>query len=554
MEPAERAGSNRYENGTGSRNCASGAAFLSVLGIDSIVFFRHTYLHSRNATLIRGAFVSGQSFTYASCVMGDLPLPASSVTNIFSRDPAPIPLERTKSSEPQSPANLALLEVLRQALASDSQSTETILSAVADAARVLSGANGTALAVRMDGVVVCRARSGDIAPEIGSPLNADSGISGECLRTAAILVCRDAAIDERVDPEVCLHLGIRSVVVVPLRGRTGVFGILEAFSSRLGAFEEEQINSLRSLAEIAETAYERERRAGPRKLPTAVPATSRPALFAPPNDVASDHGRPAWYLYSSKKTYWIVGAVAVALMLTTMVVRMSWRQTAAEIAASEHRSQPQSSQQNTSATAPPKAMPVKPGAALAARQADRSQNKNPLRNAADIESAADNNLAPASTRDASSPSRTSARNAPSSSPPDNVVALLPSDSATDAPPAIEMAASSTPSDLVRLASGSAPLPTFGAPISQGVVAATLIRKIDPVYPPQARAQRLTGSVTIDATIADNGSVRSVKFVSGSPVLAGSAMNAVRQWRYSPATLNGKAIEAQKRITLIFTLP
>src|SRR5215831_20896089 len=100
--------------------------------------------------------------------------------------------------------------------------------------------------------LVCCARSGDMAPSLGAPLNSDSGISGECLRTASIQICNDTSTDARVDSEACQALGIRSVVVVPLLGRMGMFGILEAFSARTDAFEEEQLNSLRSLAEIAE--------------------------------------------------------------------------------------------------------------------------------------------------------------------------------------------------------------------------------------------------------------------------------------------------------------
>src|SRR5207302_8656812 len=123
-----------------------------------------------------------------------------------------------------------------------------IFRAATDAARILSGADGTALALRTSGVIICRARSGSIAPEVGSPLNVDSGISGECLRSATVLLCHDAATDSRVDPEVSASLSIRSIVVVPLRGAMGIAGILEAFSGRMNAFSAEEIDSLRSLA------------------------------------------------------------------------------------------------------------------------------------------------------------------------------------------------------------------------------------------------------------------------------------------------------------------
>lgn len=223
--------------------------------------------------------------------MGEVRLPGPSTSGLLSHDEPSLPPEVAPSA--QSPENLALLDLLREAVATGSKSTDAILRAVAEAAGVLSGAHGTALALRQEGVIVCRARSGDIAPALGSPLSADSGISGECLRTATILVCRDADTDDRVDPEVCRSLGVRSIAVVPLRGRIGMIGILEAFSARAGAFEKQQIDCLRALAEIAESAYERELRertlalAGPARrkfarrlspLPQPIPASSTKRL------------------------------------------------------------------------------------------------------------------------------------------------------------------------------------------------------------------------------------------------------------------------------------
>ena len=71
--------------------------------------------------------------------------------------------------------------------------TETILGTIAVAAHALTGANGAAIAMPQNGVVVCVGRSGDIAPELGDLLNVDSGISGECLRTGTMMRCDDAS-------------------------------------------------------------------------------------------------------------------------------------------------------------------------------------------------------------------------------------------------------------------------------------------------------------------------------------------------------------------------
>src|SRR5215470_1638346 len=174
-----------------------------------------------------------------------------------NRDVPPSPAVEQATVE-ESPGELELVSMLREAAESGSRSLASIVDALADTARVLSGADGTALGLETRGVIVCRARSGETAPPIGSPISAESGISGECLRTATMLVCHDAMADPRVDAEVCRSLGIRSVAAVPLRGPRRVAGILEAFSARPNAFDGDGLTSLRDLAEIAETAYRRE--------------------------------------------------------------------------------------------------------------------------------------------------------------------------------------------------------------------------------------------------------------------------------------------------------
>ena len=326
--------------------------------------------------------------------MGDLSLPASSAPGVPSRAAIPPSIGAARSSPSEPSDNLALLGVLRQALAAGTQSTDSILQAIADAGRILSGAHGTALAVRANGVIVCRARSGDTAPGLGTILDSDSGISGECLRTATTMVCRDAALDARVDAEACLSLGVRSIVAVPLRGRLGMLGILEAFSAWPGAFGEEQINSLRSLAEIAETACERERRAQT-VAAVAKPAARNPsAVLAAPSTAESGRVSEGTEERPSRKLYWIVGIAAIALVLISSVVWISWRQTAKEIAASEPSSRPASTAEKSMSTAPSSAAPVRSGAPVVVRpsgstRTDPIRGKDLLRNAAEVHTVAD---------------------------------------------------------------------------------------------------------------------------------------------------------------------
>jgi protein TonB len=78
--------------------------------------------------------------------------------------------------------------------------------------------------------------------------------------------------------------------------------------------------------------------------------------------------------------------------------------------------------------------------------------------------------------------------------------------------------------------------------------------VAPVYPRNALTARLSGTVVLQITIGVNGNVRGLKVLQGNPVLARAAMDAVRQWRYRPSTLNGKLTEAQTEVTVNFELP
>jgi periplasmic protein TonB len=91
------------------------------------------------------------------------------------------------------------------------------------------------------------------------------------------------------------------------------------------------------------------------------------------------------------------------------------------------------------------------------------------------------------------------------------------------------------------------------PRSEGVMAAALIYKVQPQYPAVARAIHLAGTVYLRAIIATDGSVRQLEVISGSPILANAALQAVRQWRYQPTRLNGETVEVETLITVHFVL-
>ena len=482
-------------------------------------------------------------------------LPKSSGSGLPSGNVPPFPFGFQQSTPLPAVEPRARLEALRLDLAAGARSIDSILRAATDAARVLSGADGTALALRTDGAIVCRARSGDMAPELGAVLNVSSGFSGECFCSASILLCDDTATDRRVDSEVCRTLGVRSIVAVPLRGSVGIAGILEAFSTRAHAFGAEQIDSLRGLAEIAEAAYEREQRTQSPIPALPKPGNSRPEAgsnlsatrFATADaatlEIANPIPRGKFFEGRFLKTSWIFGAAALAVLLVSMVLWLSWREPAGQAVASEAPAATPTAIEKTFDD-PVRVAVVKPEAGIVGRPSERTRTKDVLQKAAEIQPATDGRRSSTPVSDITPPK----------APENATVNSAAPSSASVPPPSVEVATPAAPQELATLSAGSALLPAFGATVSQGIIEGNLVRKVDPVYPPQARTQKVTGWVTLDATIAKDGSVHEVKVINGPSLLADAATAAVRQWRYSPSTLNGTPIEVQKQITIAFKLP
>jgi len=90
-------------------------------------------------------------------------------------------------------------------------------------------------------------------------------------------------------------------------------------------------------------------------------------------------------------------------------------------------------------------------------------------------------------------------------------------------------------------------------VSQGVTTGLLIHKVQPNYPPLARQARIQGSVVLQAEISKNGTIENLKVISGHPMLAPEALDAVKQWRYKPYVLNGEPVEVETQVTVNFTL-
>ena len=90
-------------------------------------------------------------------------------------------------------------------------------------------------------------------------------------------------------------------------------------------------------------------------------------------------------------------------------------------------------------------------------------------------------------------------------------------------------------------------------VGGGVMAANLISKVNPVYPPEAKQAGTEGTVRLAVDIGPDGKVVSVNAQSGPDVLVQAAVEAVKQWTYKPTLLNGEPVEVLTTVDVNFTL-
>ncbi|HUK25710.1 MAG TPA: energy transducer TonB [Terriglobales bacterium] len=90
-------------------------------------------------------------------------------------------------------------------------------------------------------------------------------------------------------------------------------------------------------------------------------------------------------------------------------------------------------------------------------------------------------------------------------------------------------------------------------VSQGVTQGLRIRYVQPMYPPLARQARIQGTVVLQAEISKSGDIENLRLISGHPMLAPAAIEAVKQWRYKPYYLNGEPVEVETQVTVNFSL-
>jgi putative methionine-R-sulfoxide reductase with GAF domain len=131
------------------------------------------------------------------------------------------------------------------------------ISIIAEKAQALTGATGAAIALRKGDEIICRARTGRTAPDLGVRLQTDRGLSAECVRTGEVLLCNDAETNPRVDMASCNRLGVRSILVAPLRHFRRTLGVFEVLSSTAHAFDNNDVATMQFLSGMMVAAIAR---------------------------------------------------------------------------------------------------------------------------------------------------------------------------------------------------------------------------------------------------------------------------------------------------------
>jgi uncharacterized protein len=127
--------------------------------------------------------------------------------------------------------------------------SEHELHAILEQAMAKTGATGAAIALTTAGTACCRASTGAPAPEVGARLHSGISLSGLCLETGEILLCNDSSVDQRVDPQLCKEIGIRSMLVLPIKQNAKVLGVLLLLSINRNAFNQRDATEISKLAD-----------------------------------------------------------------------------------------------------------------------------------------------------------------------------------------------------------------------------------------------------------------------------------------------------------------
>jgi protein TonB len=123
----------------------------------------------------------------------------------------------------------------------------------------------------------------------------------------------------------------------------------------------------------------------------------------------------------------------------------------------------------------------------------------------------------------------------------------------DADPSLGTSMPSAGAESLSSLSANAKEPVAPVEVGGDVKAARLVKSVPPVYPAVARSQRIAGNVSLDAVVGTDGNVSTMKVLSGPAMLHRAALDAVKQWHYEPAMLDGKPTASHLTVIVQFRL-
>jgi TonB family protein len=401
-------------------------------------------------------------------------------------------------------------------------------------------ASAAAIALTRGDEMVCRAATGELAPDLGVPLSTRDGLSGACLQTRQPQLSVDTEFDPRVDPAVSRRIGIRSILIVPIfestdgnntggkntdgknnvgtnKDRNAPFaGVLEVFSSSPAAFSHADQKRLEGFAEdcvrIRRAAADLSQR---KPIPPAISPEVLPAEGLLP-DTPRTLRRP----YET----WTLALGALAILATISVSfligsRIGWLR-AGGFNAQSAQSTPAGTRAETGST-------VGARARASAKSADAKSTRAAI-----------------------------AKSTTARAPEDELVVYEKGKVVFRMKPApAQPDRNKSGGDPIVEASSTTRMARFQSIwLAPSQAESRLLSRTEPQYPAEALAEHRVGNVVLEVQVAEDGSVASVRALSGDPLLTPAAADAVRNWRYQPYRLHDRPAQFQTDVTLSFALP
>jgi TonB family protein len=461
------------------------------------------------------------------------------------------------------------------------------LAVIAQRAQEFTNASGTAIALSEGNAdeIICRARAGSSAPEVGTALRVEGTFTGLCIQSGKELRCDDAETDTRVDKAAIRALGIRSMVAIPIKEEGRVVGVLAVFAPTAHAFRITHVAVLKTMADQIAAYLQRKQRDE---------AYSPEPLPAPPVKAVADSAAAS----PAPPPAFVIKAAAPVSTPRQLPAVPKVEPVRASTLAKENDPAPFSEKKKTNSHNEQKESKTDFRPAFGTLDAAAARENRPGANvlmigaaavaviavavglsfklrrpAAAPQSALETSSSPG-TRAAPAPASANvqppAKNTPPASPtkheeaqpkreetvvlwagPSRISGARDNSAPVSDAPAISLGSVPASGSLSNLASPFSEPPPRRFLTQSKLEPVTVIKKAPPVYPLVAKLRRSSGSVVVQGTVDKNGRISNLQLISGPPLFRDAAFEAVKRWVFRPARLNGQAIEQSTKIRLDF---